>query len=562
MANPLRTLWRGCAAIGAALCVLAAGGDGAAQPQMQCSGGVNLFGRYEACMPAPPPFTASDYGYAWIRFQPASAGQIFRNRDLNRSWLDNVRRMVYRTQRSAVVTLEIMLTNDGGQNYTRIAALPLMALSTAEGRREGLRIVDQQSILARPTPYFLIGPQTTLVPKIEVRFSSAAESNIVEYVTRATETAAAFGGHGFLVTALSGDAVSRNASSFEQDLNLASQERVSAQLEVDLGFRQETPSRLSYSFRLDPRADQGGELGVLTLELRRAPAWPEFAQGVRDTPLGAVPDYRTGSDYGSAAYNRFLNYEEFAPIDANSDRGRRFVEMRSQFRTAGDEASFDRACRDFLPALNNPFGLSQNDAMVVFWAELLHYHSGQQALIRSACVNANRAALGRYGLAMPPGDDAGGGDETPVGDGQMRNFLENQWIKVLESHPDMPGKVDWLERLLADDVDVTQVEPGVIFRGPREHESRGSLADALSRVWFEAECFYRPPEEQEVRLFARRHDDGHLMLMSVGLTNISRRLVAVRSIGLRETSDDDFAAMRRFRPSDTRCHSAETAAQP
>src|SRR5690606_14518463 len=121
-------------------------------------------------------------------------------------------------------------------------ALPLMAMASAEGRREGLRIVDQQAILARPTPYFLIGPQTTLVPKIEVRFSSAAESNIVEYVTRASEIAGARGAQGFLVTALSGGVIAQNVGHFEEELNLASQERVSAQLEVDLGFRAETQS--------------------------------------------------------------------------------------------------------------------------------------------------------------------------------------------------------------------------------------------------------------------------------------------------------------------------------
>jgi hypothetical protein len=561
MIGRVRTLWRACAFALAAVWAAGSAGDSVAQPEAQCSSGVNLFGRYEACMPAPTPLTMSDYGYAWIRFQPASAGQILRDRDLNRSWLQNIRRMVYRTQRSAIVTLEILLTNDGGQTYTRIAGLPLMALSSAEGRREGLRIVDQQAILARPTPYFLIGPQTTLVPRIDVRFSSAAESNIVEYVTRATETAAALGGQGFLVTALSGDVVAQNVGRFEQDLNLASQERVSAQLEVDLGFRAETPSRLSYAFRLDPRSDSGAELGVLTLELRRAPAWPDFAQRLRETPMGPVPDYQTGGDYGSAVYNRFLNYEQFAPIDGNTDRGRRFIELRSQFRNADDEASFDRACRDFLPALNNPFGLSQNDAMVVFWAELMHYHSDEETLIGSDCVDANRGAFARYGLAMPTFEPEQPMME-PISDSQMRNFLENQWIKALESHPEMPGKVEWLERLFADEVNVMAVEPNVIFRGPRERESSGSLADALGRVWFEAECFYRLPEERVVHMFARRRDNGELMLMSVGLTTLSRRLLAAEMIELRAASDDDFAEMRRYRPSDARCHSRDTAAQP
>jgi hypothetical protein len=144
----------------------------------------------------------------------------------------------------------------------------------------------------------------------------------------------------------------------------------------------------------------------------------------------------------------------------------------------------------------------------------------------------------------------------------MRNFLENQWIKALESHPDMAGKVEWLERLFTDDVDVSEVEPDLIFRGPRDRESRGSLADALGEAWFEAECFYRTPDDQMVHMLARRRDDGRLMFMSVGLTHMSRRLVAVNAIGLRAAAEGDFSEMRRYRPSDTRCHSADTAAQP
>ena len=126
MIGRIRTLWRALAVSAVALMTTGSGGDVAAQPQAECNSGVNLFGRYEACMPAPDALTAADYGYAWIRFQPASAGQIIRGRDLNRSWLQNIRRTVYRTQRSAIVTLEIMLTNDGGRSYTRIAALPLI----------------------------------------------------------------------------------------------------------------------------------------------------------------------------------------------------------------------------------------------------------------------------------------------------------------------------------------------------------------------------------------------------------------------------------------------------
>jgi hypothetical protein len=111
-------------------------------------------------------------------------------------------------------------------------------------------------------------------------------------------------------------------------------------------------------------------------------------------------------------------------------------------------------------------------------------------------------------------------------------------------------------------VDVQAVEPDVIFRGPRERESRGSLADALGRMWFEAECFYRTPEDQHVHMFARRRDNNQLMLMSVGLTTLSRRLLAADAIELRQVSDDDFSAMRRYRPSDERCHSRDTAAVP
>lgn len=561
MIGRFQRLWRLLAVVVVALFATAGGGNVAAQPQSQCSSGDNLFGRYEACMPAPDALTNADYGYAWIRFQPASAGAIIRGNDLNRSWLQNIRRTVYRTQRSAVVTLEILLTNDGGRTYTRIAALPLMAMASAEGRREGLRIVDQQAILARPTPYFLIGPQTTLVPKIEVRFSSAAESNIVEYVTRASEIAGARGAQGFLVTALSGGVIAQNVGHFEEELNLASQERVSAQLEVDLGFRAETPSRLSYTFRLDPRRPNGGELGLLTLELRRAPSWPDFARRVRESSMGPVPDYETGTEFGSAVYNRFLNYEQFAPVDGNSDSGRRFIELRTQFRSAADAQSFDRACRDFLPALNNPFGLSQNDATVVFWAELMHYHSNQEEMIESDCVRSNRSAFQRYGLALPSFEPEAPPVE-PISDSQLRNFLENQWIKALESHPEMPGKIEWLERLLSDQVDVAAVEPDTIFRGPRERESRGSLAEALGRVWFEAECFYRTPEDQHVHLFARRRDNNQLLMMSLGLTTLSRRLLAADAIQLRPVSQDDFDAMRRFRPSDERCHSSDTAAQP
>jgi len=535
---------------------------------------------------APAPITDHDYGVVRLHFTPPPPGDVIPQRAMDGTWLESLaQRTVAQSVRSAVVLLEVRTVGPnlpanpdetGQATGVPIAYVPLAVYSYDSTR--SLKFSEMQDFANRVIgPRLLIQRDQTIRVRPQIRFSQSDPSSLINMLAPVVRSAAAFGGHGFVVDAFASETLMADMSRIESTLRSVGSVDAESDNWIDLDFN-DAGGQLVYDFQLNPRARFGRPaaprpLGRVAVTLERRPSLFTDKVLAGGAPGARLPDYGVGGELNTNSTDLIWVDGRIRPGMSPADYMRQpligptVTAFQSENITV---PAFDTACRGlraFIEAESER--LSRHDRRAMMWAAFVTGPSSMRPELHDTQCIARDATLWRnYGLPLP----ATRPPPPPVPDAEARDeWIVNVATPILALDPTSPERFPKLRGLFGQQVAISAA-PGTIFAAGEEPENgtrmdRDALARLLRPMPMQVGCrFIRQAEGADPNLpqfsfLARRGDTGQLLTFTADYAGRERGAYRVEIVGLRvePTPSSDFEFMAQQSGIAQRCLDPATA---
>lgn len=546
------------------------------------------FGRLCLVSADRPALTEADYGIVRLHFRPPqNVNDVIPNNALDGSFLERLgQRVGGQRINSAAILLEVRAVGqgvpsvrgeDGSELGVPLAMVPLAVYGFEN--RNGARLSQMENFANRVIgPRLLLRGDQTIRARLKVSFSQENPASLISALTPIVETAAAFGGHGWVVSAVRNEELMGHMNRIEGALRSVNNVNADSESWIDLDYHGGA-NQLVYDFRLDPRRGRRNReatphsFGRLTLSLERLPSL--FTSDVLpgERPGRARPDYRTDGRIDPQATGRIWTDGLVAP----NTTPERYIAQDAGLRTMLElfqnpetpVATFDSVCRSVREAVGQ-FNISMHDREAIFWAAFVRGGSAMRyEHQQSDCIARVRDLWASYNFALPRATEP----PPPIPSPSERDeWLAGTAIPAF-LHIDPEERARMLRPLFRNQV-LVNFAPNTLFPPGEEPEPNAqvdrSILVSILKPINSAGCRFVRLDPDAPRALPRfsmlaRLPDRRLAVITIDYGGRARGAsrVEITGIGVSEPTDEDWDAIDAMQPAlPARCRRANAEYAP